>query len=230
MPYDRAVLAGRPFLHAARMHRTRAQFKRVGACDRVGRPRPHERHADPPTAGEETPQEGAETCSVACLPVDPGAGIVHCGRSARCRHGGLSATAGGWRAGGWYRANSPTELTMPDPIHPGVMLSSVLRERGISQARLARATGLPPSRISELVHCRWGITADMALRLGRALGPSAKFWQDLQSRYGIDRAEQSVDTGAVEPLVTRSPVIRPAGYSRPMPSGALPTPTFLSRS
>ena len=71
---------------------------------------------------------------------------------------------------------------MPDPIHPGVTLSSVLRERGISQARLARATGLPPSRICELVHCRRGITAGMALRLGRALGPSAQFWLDLQTQ------------------------------------------------
>ena len=45
----------------------------------------------------------------------------------------------------------------------------------------------------------------MALRLGRALGPSPQFWLDLQAEYDISRAEQSVDTGAIKPLVTRPP-------------------------
>ena len=59
-----------------------------------------------------------------------------------------------------------------DPIHPGEHLAEMLEELGISQYRLAKAIGVPPVRISDIVHCRRSIAADTALRIGRALGMS----------------------------------------------------------
>jgi addiction module HigA family antidote len=53
------------------------------------------------------------------------------------------------------------------PVTPGEMLSDeFLAEYGISQNQLARAIGISPNRIAEVVHNRRRITADTALRLG----------------------------------------------------------------
>ena len=77
------------------------------------------------------------------------------------------------------------------PIHPGETLSAMLGERRITQFRLARAIGVPPGRISEIVRERRPITADTALRLGRALGTTASFWLRLQAAYDLERAARS---------------------------------------
>ena len=74
-----------------------------------------------------------------------------------------------------------------EPIHPGeVLLEEFLRPLGISQYRLARAIGVPPRRINEIVHGKRAISPDTALRLSRALGTSDRFWMNLQTRYDLD--------------------------------------------
>ncbi len=73
------------------------------------------------------------------------------------------------------------------PIHPGeVLLEEFLRPLGISQSRVARAIGVPPRRINEIVHGKRAISPDTALRLSRALGTSDRFWMNLQTRYDLD--------------------------------------------
>jgi addiction module HigA family antidote len=74
-----------------------------------------------------------------------------------------------------------------EPIHPGeILLEEFLRPLGISQYRLARAIGVPPRRINEIVHGKRAISPDTALRLSRALGTSDRFWMNLQTRYDLD--------------------------------------------
>ena len=63
-----------------------------------------------------------------------------------------------------------------EPIYPGEHLVEMLEELGISQYRLAKAIGVPPARVIDIVHCRRSITADMALRIGHALGMSPEYW------------------------------------------------------
>jgi len=54
-------------------------------------------------------------------------------------------------------------------VHPGeVLLAEFLEPLGISQNALARALGVPPRRINEIVLGKRGITADTALRASRA--------------------------------------------------------------
>ena len=53
------------------------------------------------------------------------------------------------------------------PVTPGEMLKEeFLAEYGLSQNRLARAIGISPNRIAEIVNGRRRVTADTALRLG----------------------------------------------------------------
>lgn len=90
---------------------------------------------------------------------------------------------------------------LAEPIHPGEHLSQILTKLGITQYRLAKAIGVPPVRINDIVHCRRSITADTALRIGRALEMSAEFWMNLQRMYDLDVARASTDTSWIEPLV-----------------------------
>ncbi|MDE2928662.1 MAG: HigA family addiction module antitoxin [Acidobacteriota bacterium] len=94
--------------------------------------------------------------------------------------------------------------TNASPVHPGEHLAEILGELGISQYRLAKAMGVPPIRINDIVHCRRSITADTALRIGKALGMTPEFWLNLQRMYDLDLARSSVDTSGIQPLVEAS--------------------------
>lgn len=73
------------------------------------------------------------------------------------------------------------------PIHPGeILLVEFLEPMGISQYRLARALGVDPRRINEIVHGKRAISADTALRLGRFFTMEARFWLNLQARYDLE--------------------------------------------
>ena len=95
-------------------------------------------------------------------------------------------------------------MTTDSPIHPGEHLAEMLEELGISQYRLAKAIGVPPIRISEIVRRRRSITADTALRIGQALGMTPEFWLNLQRMYDLEVARASTDTQAIKPLVEAS--------------------------
>lgn len=95
-------------------------------------------------------------------------------------------------------------MTASGPIHPGEHLAEMLEELGVSQYRLAKAIGVPPMRISEIVRRRRAVTADTALRIGRALGTSAEFWLNLQRMYDLDLARASTDVSGIEPLAGAS--------------------------
>ena len=90
--------------------------------------------------------------------------------------------------------------TAAEPIHPGEHLAELLDELGISQYRLAKTVGVPAVRINDIVHCRRSITADTALRLGRALRMTPEFWLNLQRMYDLDLARRDVDLSDIEPL------------------------------
>jgi addiction module HigA family antidote len=74
-----------------------------------------------------------------------------------------------------------------DPITPGeILLTEFLEPLGISQYRLAQATGLPQTRISEIVRGKRSITTDTALRFSKALGVDERFWINIQADYDLD--------------------------------------------
>src|SRR5271168_5610681 len=75
--------------------------------------------------------------------------------------------------------------TLP-PMHPGEMLrEEFLLPLGLTPGKVAKAAGVPRTRIERIVGEKIGISADTALRLGRVLGTSAEFWPNLQMRYDL---------------------------------------------
>lgn len=75
---------------------------------------------------------------------------------------------------------------------PGeILVEEFLEPLGISQYRLAKAIGKPQSAISDIVHGRRAITAEMAWLLGKALGTSPQFWLNLDTTYRLKTLDES---------------------------------------
>ena len=82
--------------------------------------------------------------------------------------------------------------TLPN-IHPGeVLIEEFLAPMNISQNALARAAGVPPRRINEIVLGKRGISADTAVRLARAFCTSERFWLGLQNDYDLEEARRAL--------------------------------------
>ena len=82
--------------------------------------------------------------------------------------------------------------TLP-PMHPGEMLrEEFLKSLGLTPYRVARACGVPRTRIERIAREELGITADTALRLAKFFGTSAGFWLNLQGRYDLEVAERAI--------------------------------------
>lgn len=78
-------------------------------------------------------------------------------------------------------------------VHPGeVLLEEFLIPMELSQNALARALGVPPRRVNEIVLGKRSITADTALRLAKAFGTSEGFWLGLQADYDLEEARKVI--------------------------------------
>lgn len=88
------------------------------------------------------------------------------------------------------------------PVHPGEILAEDLADAGISQSSLARALGVPRSRISEIVRGERDISADTALRLARFFGTSERYWLNLQAHYDLESVKDGFgdELAKVQPL------------------------------
>ena len=76
------------------------------------------------------------------------------------------------------------------PMHPGeVLREEFLVPLDMSAGALAKACGVPRTRIERLANEETGITADTALRLGKFFKTGAAFWMNLQARFDLETAE-----------------------------------------
>ena len=101
-------------------------------------------------------------------------------------------------------------MTRLDPVHPGEVLKHDFMEP-LSAAALAKAIGVTPARINEIVRGRRGITAGTALRLAKYFSTDARSWMNLQVRYELEAAARN-EADALR-------VIRPRGSERPADQG-----------
>lgn len=90
------------------------------------------------------------------------------------------------------------------PVHPGeVLKEDFMVPYGLSSNALARALGVTPARINDIVRGRRGITADTALRLARFFGTDVQSWMNLQDRYELAVAEREAGQAIeqIEPML-----------------------------
>ncbi len=95
------------------------------------------------------------------------------------------------------RAIARSKQTMPKrdfpPVHPGEILKQeFMQPLELSAYALANATGMPRTRINDILLGRRGITADTALRLARYFRTDAQSWLNLQTRYDLEVASEAL--------------------------------------
>ena len=93
------------------------------------------------------------------------------------------------------------------PMHPGEMLrEEFLVPLAMSPYALARAIGVPRTRIERIVREETPITADTALRLGRFFRMTPEFWMGLQSQYDLRCAERGLtrELNRIEPVAEKA--------------------------
>jgi len=70
---------------------------------------------------------------------------------------------------------------MNTPITPGeILLEEYLQPMGISQNAMARAIGVAPRAINEIIHGKRSITPQMSIRFGAFFAQSPEFWHGIQ--------------------------------------------------
>jgi addiction module HigA family antidote len=79
------------------------------------------------------------------------------------------------------------------PMHPGeVLRDEFLVPLGLSAGALAKACGVPRTRLERIAGEETAITADTALRLGKALATSAQLWLNLQNEFDVRTAQRRI--------------------------------------
>jgi antitoxin HigA-1 len=79
------------------------------------------------------------------------------------------------------------------PLHVGeVLRDEFLVPLGLSPYAIAKAIGVPRTRIERLVREETALTADTALRLSRYFRTTAEFWMNLQSGYDLGCAKRAL--------------------------------------
>src|SRR2546430_14462213 len=81
--------------------------------------------------------------------------------------------------------SSTTTKLLPNPNPCDILIEEFLRPMALSQTALARAIGVPPRRINEIVLGKRAITADTDLRLARYFGLSEGFFLALQTDHDL---------------------------------------------
>jgi antitoxin HigA-1 len=93
----------------------------------------------------------------------------------------------------------PADIPMP---HPGVVLrEEFLEPMGLTVYALAKAIHVTRRRINDICHGRQGITAAIALRLGRFFGVDPQWFMNMQSKYDLHEQAEKLRAGlaAIEP-------------------------------
>ena len=89
------------------------------------------------------------------------------------------------------------------PMHPGeVLREEFLVPLAMSAGALAKVCGLPRTQFERIASEQTGITADTALRLGKALGTTAQLWLNLQTDHDVQVAKRDLGNARIEILPT----------------------------
>lgn len=90
--------------------------------------------------------------------------------------------------------------------HPGELIKDELKERGLTQKKLAEMTGIKASVISETISGKRSVSMNMAVALEKALGIPAEMWMNLQTQYNLDTAGIADRDGRKETIPVTIPV------------------------
>jgi addiction module HigA family antidote len=98
------------------------------------------------------------------------------------------------------------------PVHPGEILKEMyLDPLGISITSLAGNLGVTRKTVSQLVNGHMGVSAEMALRLGKAFNTTPELWLNMQRNYDLWQAASKIKVTHIRSLRENEGRARKAG-------------------
>jgi len=88
-----------------------------------------------------------------------------------------------------------TEINLPN-FHVGEHLALELEDLGMTGRQFAKAIGVSPNRITEVLRGKRRLTEDTAIRIARYLGTTPHIWLDLQTDYLVAVAEKKLEAAS----------------------------------
>jgi addiction module HigA family antidote len=84
------------------------------------------------------------------------------------------------------------------PIHPGAFLRDELEALGLSARKFGEHIHVPHNAITGILNGRRSVSAQMAIRLGKAFGTTPQYWLNLQAIYDLKTARATMSDEALE--------------------------------
>jgi addiction module HigA family antidote len=82
-------------------------------------------------------------------------------------------------------------MQMHNPPHPGEILKELyIQPLDLTILEVAKGIGVSRKSLSELVNKKYGISPDMAIRLGKAFSTTPESWLNLQTQYNLWKARK----------------------------------------
>ena len=83
-------------------------------------------------------------------------------------------------------------MPMKNPVHPGsIVQSACLEPLGLSVTAGAKILGVSRQTLNNVVHCKTGISPEMAIRLTKAFGSTEDTWLRMQLSYNLAQARKN---------------------------------------
>ena len=94
-------------------------------------------------------------------------------------------------------------LPMKNPAHPGELIGETLAELGVSITAAAKGLGITRQQLHNLIAGRCGVTAEMAVRLEKALGSTADTWLRMQMNYDLAQVRERAGSIKIRRIETK---------------------------
>jgi antitoxin HigA-1 len=97
-------------------------------------------------------------------------------------------------------------MSMHNPPHPGLILREWLTGTTVTDAALS--LGITRAMLSRILNQSSSVSADMDLRLAKALGTSPGFWLGLQGSYDLWQAKKQFKA-RIRPIMKAPAAVAP---------------------
>jgi addiction module HigA family antidote len=87
------------------------------------------------------------------------------------------------------------------PSHPGRVLTHYLDMEHNTVSAVAKHLQVSRVTLSRLLNGKAGVSPEMAVRLGQALGTGPEMWITMQAKYELWQARKSLGKISIRPLV-----------------------------
>jgi addiction module HigA family antidote len=93
---------------------------------------------------------------------------------------------------------------MKNPSHPGRLLRADIEALGVSIADAAIALGVTRQQLYRVLRGDSSVTPDMAWRLERAVGGTARFWLSMQIAFDLAQLEKRKPLPKIRKIVAKA--------------------------